>query len=84
MITKFHTTIQVNKEGCPSNIKKPLCKLRNYLKKDQNRFVDLDRRSNTLYVGSATMDKCAELCEIMTKAQKLCTQCRNENKQHTK
>lgn len=83
MISKFNTTIQVSKEGCPSNIKKPLCALRRYLKNNQTRFFDLDNKGS-LYMGSATMDKCAELCEIMTKAQKLCTQCRNENKQHIK
>ncbi|MBO4626300.1 MAG: hypothetical protein J5679_03470 [Alphaproteobacteria bacterium] len=83
MISKFNATIQINKEGCPSNIKKPLCALRNYLTKGQTRFFDLDRKGS-LYMGSATMDKCHELCEIMEKAQKLCTQCRNENKQYIK
>ena len=84
MISKFNTTIQISQEGCPSNIKKPLCKLRNYLKKEQNRFFDIDSKGSTVYMGSATMDKCHELCEIMGKAQKLCTQCRNENKQYIK
>jgi len=83
MISKFNTTIQISQEGCPSNIKKPLCKLRNYLKKEQNTFFDIDR-NGSLYIGSATMDKCSDLCAIMAKAQKICTQCRNENKQYIK